>query len=171
MGLDKEGRPWRRVTFDLPEPVAFALERALALAELAGEASNRIEAVEALAGAYEAEKTHAAAEHARKTPAERYQALCEAGFRCLVCGRSGNLECHHGTPRSQQGGDSADNLFVLCHACHERITSGDWVWSAVLPEIRRTKEERACEVRSAGFAMRKDQRWRLDAVVKSSSSP
>lgn len=165
MALDSRGRPWARYSIDLPEPARVVLMRALELAKLSGEATNEIEAIEALAASYTAEKEHEAEQQARRTPADRYTALLDSGFRCLACGTSRSLECHHILPRSQGGPDGSENLAVLCAECHSTVTSGRWVWSQVAAELGRLKEERRREVESAGFAMRTDNRWRLDKAV------
>ena len=139
------------------------------LAELSGEATNRIESIEALAGEYEASKAPAAFEQARKTPLERYQALSEAGWRCLVCGGSRRLECHHMVPRSQSADpsrDDSENLAPLCSGCHANCTSGPWPWARILETLRRLKAERKEEVERLGYARRIDRRADLERAVR-----
>ena len=44
------------------------------------------------------------------------------GFRCVFCGREGDLlHVHHVRPRSEGGGDDPSNLVSVCTACHGKI--------------------------------------------------
>ena len=43
-----------------------------------------------------------------------------AGNRCEVCGKRGNLEAHHDVPQVFKGKDNAENGSLLCHKCHGR---------------------------------------------------
>ncbi|MBC8423628.1 HNH endonuclease [bacterium] len=54
-------------------------------------------------------------------PKARQAAMIRAKHRCETqgCGRTRFLEVHHRRPRSQGGGNEADNLQVLCSACHQ----------------------------------------------------
>jgi len=169
--MKRDERPWRTIKIALPDDVACALLRAMELAKISGEATNEIEAIEALAGEYEASKAPAAFEQARKTPLERYEALCMAGFRCVGCGTSSHLECHHARPLSAGGEDSVRNLVPLCHACHETVTNGRWPWKRALPALLRLKAERKEEVERLGYARRIDRRADLERAVRELASP
>ena len=48
------------------------------------------------------------------------------GWRCVMCGKAGRLECDHILPL-QLGGDPWDmeNLQTLCRSCHIRKTAGE----------------------------------------------
>ena len=48
------------------------------------------------------------------------------GYRCVMCGRAGRLECDHILPL-QLGGDpwALDNLQTLCRSCHIQKTAGE----------------------------------------------
>ena len=57
----------------------------------------------------------------------RLQVLNRDGWRCVLCGRAGKLECDHITPMRRGGAPWAlDNLQTLCRACHVNKTRGDW---------------------------------------------
>lgn len=48
------------------------------------------------------------------------------GWRCVLCGRPGRLECDHKKPIAS-GGDwwDPDNLRTVCRSCHIRLTVGE----------------------------------------------
>jgi 5-methylcytosine-specific restriction endonuclease McrA len=49
----------------------------------------------------------------------RKQALRAAGYRCVQCGSTNQVETHHAVVRPGEPGDnSRDNLIVLCQRCH-----------------------------------------------------
>ncbi|MBC8424002.1 HNH endonuclease [bacterium] len=56
-------------------------------------------------------------------PKARQTAMVRANHRCETpgCGRTRFLEVHHKCPRSQGGGNEADNLQVLCSSCHQLV--------------------------------------------------
>ena len=77
----------------------------------------------------------------------RLQVLNRDGYRCVLCGRAGKLECDHITPM-RRGGDpwALDNLQTLCRVCHVEKTRGDWrppptaaeaAWRAFVGELMR----------------------------------
>lgn len=43
------------------------------------------------------------------------------GYRCRCCGQRDRLHHHHVKLRSAGGGDSADNLILLCGVCHADV--------------------------------------------------
>lgn len=67
---------------------------------------------------------------ARKRPANRinsyaYKKLCERLYferdeQCEQCGGTYQLEFDHIVSRARGGGDSADNLQLLCRKCHSK---------------------------------------------------
>jgi hypothetical protein len=48
----------------------------------------------------------------------RRQLWERADSRCEVCGAGGKLETHHILPVRDGGGDTLENMQVLCHTCH-----------------------------------------------------
>jgi hypothetical protein len=48
----------------------------------------------------------------------RAQVLRRDAYSCRRCGSTGELTLHHVIPRRRGGGDSEDNLVVLCEPCH-----------------------------------------------------
>jgi len=54
----------------------------------------------------------------------RKQVLERDGWRCQDCGAAQNLQVHHMKPRSQLGGDVAQNLITLCASCHGKRHGG-----------------------------------------------
>ena len=64
---------------------------------------------------------------ARRWAAVRRVVFERDGWRCVMCGRAGKLECDHITPM-RRGGDrwALDNLQTLCRECHVEKTRGDW---------------------------------------------
>jgi 5-methylcytosine-specific restriction endonuclease McrA len=50
----------------------------------------------------------------------RKQVLERDSWRCQGCGSMKELQIHHVKPRSQLGGDVAQNLITLCFSCHRK---------------------------------------------------
>jgi hypothetical protein len=46
------------------------------------------------------------------------QAKIRAGFQCMICGNSENLEAHH-RDYSHLGHEFKSDIVVLCHSCHD----------------------------------------------------
>jgi len=162
---EQDTRPWRTVTLKLPEPIACQLESALLVAELAG-ATNRAEAIEEVAteyihGVLPGLMAQAKRDTTTKEGTERWLALVGAGWRCLICGTSRDLQCHHGLPRSAGGEDDERNLFPLCAKDHQRITLSEWPWKEALPWLRGRKDEQLRLVNKHGFITRKVDRTPL----------
>ena len=67
------------------------------------------------------------------------------GWRCVLCGRAGRLECDHVTPLDQGGEPwDPDNLQTLCRACHvaksraenrRPPTEAEAAWRVLVTEI------------------------------------
>lgn len=49
---------------------------------------------------------------------KRLQVFQRDGFRCKLCGSSGNLTIDHIVPRSNGGSDDKENLRTLCRTCN-----------------------------------------------------
>ncbi|EKT84884.1 AAA family ATPase [Leptospira santarosai] len=51
----------------------------------------------------------------------------EAGSKCIICSEDdvATLEIHHIDPRSMGGGNSLENLLLLCSNCHSKATYGE----------------------------------------------
>ena len=50
------------------------------------------------------------------------------GWRCVVCGRAGRLECDHITPMQREPGQDPydmNGLQSLCRSCHLEKTAGE----------------------------------------------
>lgn len=59
-------------------------------------------------------------QHARRAVFER------DGWRCVMCGRAGRLECDHVTPLEREPGQNpydVNGLQTLCRGCHIRKTA------------------------------------------------
>jgi 5-methylcytosine-specific restriction endonuclease McrA len=50
----------------------------------------------------------------------RRQVLDRDGWKCRVCGNRKELTVDHIKKRSQGGGDTLQNLWVLCNFCHRQ---------------------------------------------------
>lgn len=134
VGSGKDRRPWRTVTFSMPEDVAVKVEEALALAKGFGLASNRIEAIEAVCVEFSQQYMLSAllsqADAEGKSnlyKVNSIQTLIDTGFRCVECEHSRDLTIHHIWPRGYYGPgrpeniDCLENLAPLCIGCHEII--------------------------------------------------
>jgi 5-methylcytosine-specific restriction endonuclease McrA len=49
----------------------------------------------------------------------RQAKLAEAGYRCILCNRSGPLQVHHRS-YARLGREHSSDLVVLCKNCHQR---------------------------------------------------
>lgn len=174
-------KPWRTVSEKAPEEAAIQIDAAIRLAILTGDASNRVEAMECLAANYLQEKQMELIEHARQHHkvredddrgsweyrAAQWIAWWNAGWRCLLCGRSRDLHTHHGVPKGQRGTDDESNLYPVCWKCHNRITTATaekdagWVWFKILPLLKRLKEARKREFNTNGWVFPRDETWRI----------
>ena len=57
-----------------------------------------------------------------RSPSKRFAILKRDGYRCQLCGASGQdarLEVDHKHPRSKGGSDAFSNLWTLCVACNQ----------------------------------------------------
>lgn len=57
-------------------------------------------------------------ERGKVTNRLRFEIYERDGNRCVMCGRSGNLEIDHIVPISKGGKSTLDNLQTLCHRCN-----------------------------------------------------
>lgn len=48
--------------------------------------------------------------------------LAASGSCCVMCGKRSGLHVDHVVPRAKGGSDEPENLRVLCHGCHSRVT-------------------------------------------------
>lgn len=98
MGKARPSEVWRRVCFDVVEPVRVQLERTLELSRLSG-AGSRMEALEFIAVLAEQAMMEPHAEWAARctTPEARFRMAVRDrdGWRCRLCGHSANIEVHH----------------------------------------------------------------------------
>lgn len=58
-------------------------------------------------------------ERGRIKPATYAKVLERDQGKCVLCGRTDGLQCHHHVYRSQLGKGTEDNLVMLCIRCHE----------------------------------------------------
>lgn len=58
--------------------------------------------------------------------AKRLSTFRRDGFRCVICGESKNLNCHHITYENL-GVEENSDLVTLCEICHEKVHSGNSV--------------------------------------------
>ena len=61
-------------------------------------------------------------QHVRRAVFER------DGYRCVMCGRAGRLECDHVTPLQREPGQDPydiNGLQTLCRSCHIQKTAGE----------------------------------------------
>ena len=83
--------------------------------------------------------------NARRWATARRAVFDRDGYRCVLCGRAGRLECDHVTPLDR-GGDPWDqaNLQTLCRACHiaktreenrRPLTEAEVAWRAFVDEL------------------------------------
>ena len=84
---------------------------------------------------------------ARRWAAVRRAVLKRDGFRCVMCGKSGKLECDHITPLQREPGQDVydvDGMQTLCRACHiektarenrRPLTPAEAAWRALVNEM------------------------------------
>lgn len=144
---------------NLPDDKANQLEDALAMAIHYGIAGNRIEAVEALAVNFLIEYSlgpalwmHYEEMNKRTYKINSFMATREAGYRCLKCETSKDLEIHHIYARGCKDPDRPQwviddvndvrNLGPLCRACHNEIQPKyrDYIQTFLLEKERRREE-------------------------------
>ena len=77
----------------------------------------------------------------------RRAVLKRDGFRCVMCGKSGKLECDHITPLQREPGQDVydvDGMQTLCRACHiektarenrRPLTPAEAAWRALVNEM------------------------------------
>ena len=54
----------------------------------------------------------------------RRQVFARDGWRCVLCGKAGRLECDHRVPLHRGGAMfELDNLRALCRDCHIAVTA------------------------------------------------
>lgn len=58
-----------------------------------------------------------------KNPKIAKQLKTEIGY-CELCGSQSCLEAHHCKSRGAGGGDTRENLIVLCYLCHREAHNG-----------------------------------------------
>lgn len=58
-----------------------------------------------------------------KNPKIAKQLKTEIGY-CELCGSQSFLEAHHCKSRGAGGGDTRENLIVLCYLCHRQAHNG-----------------------------------------------
>ena len=167
-----DARPWVTWQKKLPEPVRIQIESAIELLKISGKATNDIEALEAMAAAVVHEELHGLLFDAKHHAAthekmQRWLALFNAGWRCLVCGTSRDLQCHHMIPRSQGGEDSETNLAVLCENDHRRVTENHWPWRWIQPILERFKLDRLREINTNGWGTRRNRTGEIERAIGS----
>jgi 5-methylcytosine-specific restriction endonuclease McrA len=65
-------------------------------------------------------RTPKRAERGRIKPETYKKVFDRDGGKCVLCGLSGALECHHVVYRSQLGKGTENNLVMLCVRCHDK---------------------------------------------------
>ena len=85
--------------------------------------------------------------HARRWANIRRAVFERDGYRCVMCGRAGKLECDHISPLQREPGqDSFDphGLQTLCRLCHTEktrrennrpLTDAETAWRALVNEM------------------------------------
>ena len=91
-------------------------------------------------------------QHHRRLSYKRWQSTRRAvfhrdGFRCVMCGKSGKLECDHVTPLQRQPGQDPydiNGLQALCRTCHiektrrenrRPLTPAELAWRELVAEL------------------------------------
>ena len=87
--------------------------------------------------------------HARRWAAARRAVFERDGYRCVMCGKAGRLECDHITPLEREPGQDPfdpNGLQTLCRSCHiEKTarenrpapTAEELAWKVVIEELAR----------------------------------
>ena len=95
---------------------------------------------------YELSRRHAHI-NARRWAAVRRVVFERDGWRCVVCGKAGRLECDHVTPLQRKPGQDPfdpNGLQTLCRACHiektrsenrRPLTPDEAAWRALVAEL------------------------------------
>ena len=74
----------------------------------------------------------------------RRQTFDRDGWRCVLCGKPGKLECDHIRPVQRGGETCLDNLQTLCRSCHvaktkaenaRTPTQGEAEWAKFVAEL------------------------------------
>ena len=85
--------------------------------------------------------------NARRWDAVRRAVLKRDGFRCVMCGKSGKLECDHITPLQRepcQDPYDINGLQALCRTCHiektahenrRPLTPAELAWRELVAEL------------------------------------
>ena len=66
--------------------------------------------------------------HRKRWEATRQAVFERDGYRCVMCGKAGRLECDHVTPLEREPGQDPwdiDGLQTLCRGCHIAKTAGE----------------------------------------------
>ena len=85
--------------------------------------------------------------NARRWAAVRRAVFERDGYRCVMCGRTGKLECDHITPLEREPGQDVydpNGLQTLCRACHiaktaaenrRELTPAELAWRELVAEM------------------------------------
>ena len=86
--------------------------------------------------------------NARRWARVRRAVLKRDGYRCVLCGRAGRLECDHITPLQREPGQNPydiNGLQTLCRACHiaktarenrRELTPAEAAWRALVASLQ-----------------------------------
>ena len=86
--------------------------------------------------------------HARRWAAVRRAVFERDGYRCVMCGKAGRLECDHITPLQREPGQNPydiNGLQTLCRACHiaktarenrRELTPAEAAWRALVASLQ-----------------------------------
>ena len=84
---------------------------------------------------------------ARRWAAVRRAVFERDGWRCVMCGKAGRLECDHITPLEREPGQDVydpNGLQTLCRACHiaktaaenrRELTADELAWRELVAEL------------------------------------
>ena len=83
--------------------------------------------------------------NARRWSAVRRAVFERDGWRCVMCGKAGRLECDHVRPLDKGGNPwDPDNLQSLCRSCHvaktarenrRQLSPREQAWAALVAEL------------------------------------
>ena len=85
--------------------------------------------------------------NARRWAAVRRAVFERDGWRCVMCGKAGRLECDHVTPMQREPGQDVydpNGLQTLCRSCHiektraenrRELTPAEIQWRALVSEL------------------------------------